>query len=135
MANAYEDMYLRSLEDPEGFWAEAAEAIHWDRRWERVLDESRKPFYRWFTGGMLNTCYNALDRHVENGRADQLAREDADFLVRLFGHGGVALGALGGLQDQRFGFLLGLLEALDVAVELAHVLAHEGVAFALLRVC
>ncbi|HEY8553499.1 MAG TPA: propionyl-CoA synthetase [Burkholderiales bacterium] len=73
MANAYEDMYLRSLEDPEGFWAEAAEAIHWDRRWERVLDESRKPFYRWFTGGMLNTCYNALDRHVENGRADQLA--------------------------------------------------------------
>ena len=73
MANAYEDIYLRSLEDPEGFWAEAAEAIHWDRRWERVLDDSRKPFYRWFTGGMLNTCYNALDRHVESGRADQLA--------------------------------------------------------------
>jgi propionyl-CoA synthetase len=73
MSSTYETMYRRSLEDPEGFWAEAAEAIHWERRWERVLDDSRKPFYRWFTGGMLNTCYNAVDRHVEGGRAQQLA--------------------------------------------------------------
>src|SRR5690606_35144333 len=73
MSSTYETTYRRSLEDPEGFWAEAAEAIHWERRWERVLDDSRKPFYRWFTGGMLNTCYNAVDRHVEGGRAQQLA--------------------------------------------------------------
>jgi len=71
--DAYQAMYLRSLRDPEGFWGEAAEALHWERRWERVLDDSRAPFYRWFAGGLFNTCYNALDRHVENGRADQPA--------------------------------------------------------------
>jgi propionyl-CoA synthetase len=69
----FEEVYRRSLEDPEGFWAEAAAAIHWDEPWQRVLDDSRAPFYRWFTGGRLNTCYNALDRHVDAGRADQLA--------------------------------------------------------------
>ena len=68
-----DDVYRRSLDDPEGFWAEAAAAIDWDEPWERVLDDSRAPFYRWFSGGRLNTCHNALDRHVENGRADQLA--------------------------------------------------------------
>ncbi|BAU47940.1 propionyl-CoA synthetase [Sulfurifustis variabilis] len=71
--DAYQAMYLRSLRDPEGFWGEAAEALHWERRWERVLDDSRAPFYRWFAGGLFNTCYNALDRHVENGRAEQPA--------------------------------------------------------------
>jgi len=74
MSNSqYEAVYRRSLEDPEGFWAEAAEAIHWTRRWSRVLDDSRKPLYRWFVGGELNTCYNALDRHVEAGRGQQPA--------------------------------------------------------------
>ena len=63
----------RSLRDPDSFWGEAAEAIHWFKRWDRVLDDTNKPFYRWFTGGELNTCYNALDRHVENGRAAQTA--------------------------------------------------------------
>ena len=61
------------LEEPEAFWAEAAAAIDWVEPWERVLDDSRAPFYRWFSGGRLNTCYNALDRHVERGRADQPA--------------------------------------------------------------
>ncbi|ROR34533.1 propionyl-CoA synthetase [Inmirania thermothiophila] len=69
----YDEIYRRSLEDPEGFWAEAAQAIDWTRPWERVLDDRNKPFYRWFVGGELNTCYNALDRHVERGRADQKA--------------------------------------------------------------
>jgi propionyl-CoA synthetase len=69
----FEEVYRRSLEDPEGFWAEAAGAIDWDEPWERVLDDSRAPFYRWFSGGRLNTCHNALDRHVEGGGADQLA--------------------------------------------------------------
>src|SRR6187549_1418318 len=67
------DIYRRSLDDPESFWSEAAAAIDWDEPWERVLDDSRAPFYRWFTGGRMNTCYNALDRHVEGGRADQPA--------------------------------------------------------------
>ena len=72
-ANAYADVYKKALNDPEGFWAEAAEDIHWDKRWERVLDDSRPPFYRWFTGGALNTCYNALDVHVEQGNGDRPA--------------------------------------------------------------
>ena len=69
----YADVYRRALKDPEGFWAEAAEDIHWDRRWDRVLDDSRPPFYRWFTGGALNTCYNALDVHVEQGNGGRPA--------------------------------------------------------------
>ncbi len=73
VAPTYETVYRRSLQEPESFWAEAAERIHWERRWDRVLDKSRPPFYRWFAGGVLNTCYNALDVHVEGGRADQLA--------------------------------------------------------------
>jgi len=73
MSSRYEEVYRRSIQDPEGFWGQAAEDIDWYRRWDRVLDDSRKPFYRWFTGGVLNTCYNALDRHVERGRADQPA--------------------------------------------------------------
>ena len=73
MTASYDDIYARSLAEPEAFWAEAAEGIHWERRWDRVLDDSRAPFYRWFPGAVTNTCYNALDRHVEGGRAEQLA--------------------------------------------------------------
>jgi propionyl-CoA synthetase len=73
MRGSYDEIYARSLRDPEGFWAEAAEALAWDRRWDRVLDEARPPFYRWFAGGRLNTCYNAVDRHVEAGRGGQPA--------------------------------------------------------------
>ncbi|MCA1907502.1 MAG: AMP-binding protein, partial [Magnetospirillum sp.] len=73
MSNAYELAYERSLKDPEGFWAEAAKDITWTKPWEKVLDDSRKPFYRWFTGGEVNTCYNAVDRHVETGRGAQAA--------------------------------------------------------------
>jgi propionyl-CoA synthetase len=69
----YEDAFRRSLDDPEGFWAQAAEAIDWYTRPETILDDSNPPFYRWFAGGTLNTCHNALDRHIENGRGDQLA--------------------------------------------------------------
>ncbi len=69
----FDETYRRSLDEPEAFWAEAAAAIDWDRQWDRVLDDSRAPLYRWFTGGRLNTCWNALDRHVEGGRAEQTA--------------------------------------------------------------
>src|SRR5437667_133302 len=65
--------YARWQSAPEPFWAEAAEAVHWYRRWNQVLDASRAPICRWFPGGVVNTCYNALDRHVAAGRADQLA--------------------------------------------------------------
>ncbi len=69
----YDEIYRRSIEDPNGFWAEAAEDVQWVKKWDKVLDDSNKPFYRWFVGGELNTCYNALDYHVENGRGDQVA--------------------------------------------------------------
>ncbi len=69
----YQSVYARSLNDPEGFWGGAAEDIHWYKKWDSVLDGSHKPFYRWFPGGSLNTCYNALDVHVENGRGEQKA--------------------------------------------------------------
>jgi propionyl-CoA synthetase len=73
MRSVYEEMYRRSLSDPAGFWAAAAEDLYWDRRWDTVFDDSRPPFYRWFTGGRLNTCYNALDLHVDRGRGKQRA--------------------------------------------------------------
>ncbi|AFL74955.1 propionyl-CoA synthetase [Thiocystis violascens] len=69
----YQSVYDRSMRDPATFWAEAAELIDWDRPWERVLDDTNPPFYRWFSGGRLNTCYNAVDRHVRAGRGDQPA--------------------------------------------------------------
>ncbi|WP_455199438.1 propionyl-CoA synthetase [Kaarinaea lacus] len=69
----YEESYRQSIDDPETFWGEAAKAIDWYSPWDKVLDRSNPPFYRWYSGATLNSCYNALDRHVENGRADQAA--------------------------------------------------------------
>ncbi len=73
MTGRYAEVYARSLSDKERFWADAAEAVHWYRKWDSVLDTSNEPFYRWFTGAEVNTCYNALDLHVDNGRGDQAA--------------------------------------------------------------
>jgi propionyl-CoA synthetase len=70
---SYQAAYRQSHEDPEGFWSEAAKAIDWITPPQRVLDDDRPPFYRWFAGGTLNTCFNALDRHVAAGRGDQPA--------------------------------------------------------------
>ena len=69
----YRQAYDRSLRDPEGFWREAAEAIDWDSPPGRILDDSAAPIYRWFPGARLNTCHNALDRHVAAGRGEQAA--------------------------------------------------------------
>ena len=69
----YDETYRRSLDDPEGFWADAAQDIDWIEPWDRVLDDADPPMYRWFPGGRLNTCYNALDRHVAAGRGDETA--------------------------------------------------------------
>jgi propionyl-CoA synthetase len=69
MTGRYAEIHARSLRDPEGFWGQVAQDIVWTRKWDRVLDGSRPPFYRWFTGGALNTCYNALDRHIESRAA------------------------------------------------------------------
>jgi propionyl-CoA synthetase len=73
MTGNYQRACEEAIRSPETFWGRAAEAIQWHRPWQAVLDRSNAPFYRWFSGGELNTCYNALDYHVEHGRADQLA--------------------------------------------------------------
>jgi propionyl-CoA synthetase len=70
---ACERTYRASISDPERFWGEAARAVTWFRKPRQVLDPGGAPFYRWFPDGMLNTCFNALDRHVVAGRADQPA--------------------------------------------------------------
>jgi propionyl-CoA synthetase len=69
---AYKDFYRRSLEDREGFWAEEAKLVHWQRPFDKVLDYSRPPFARWFVGGHTNLCHNAVDRHLA-ARGEQKA--------------------------------------------------------------
>lgn len=73
MSGEYQKTYEASINNPDKFWDEAASQIQWFKPYDSVLDDSSKPFYKWFTGGKMNTCYNALDYHVENGRADQTA--------------------------------------------------------------
>ena len=69
----YHEVHARSLADPEGFWAEAAREIDWIEPAKKIFDPAMGAYGRWFAGGVVNTCYNALDRHVANGRADQVA--------------------------------------------------------------
>jgi propionyl-CoA synthetase len=69
----YREVHARSLADPEGFWGEAARAIDWIEPAKKVFDPASGLYGRWFAGAVVNTCYNALDRHVANGRADQVA--------------------------------------------------------------
>ena len=71
MTNPYDEAFAKSINDPDAFWGAAAEDVHWYKKWDKVLDDSNKPFYRWFVGGEINTCYNALDYHIDNGRGDQ----------------------------------------------------------------
>ncbi len=70
---SFDAVFQSSVENPEAFWAEAAKGITWYKEYDKILDDSNPPFYKWFPGGKMNTCYNAVDRHVENGRADQVA--------------------------------------------------------------
>lgn len=67
----YRTLYRNSMEDPEGFWAKTATELIWTKPWDKVIDDSDAPYYEWFAGGEINTCYNALDRHCEEGRAEQ----------------------------------------------------------------
>ena len=69
----YREIYNSWKKDPEAFWMNAAEAIDWDKKPSKALFADRAPLYEWFSDSMVNTCYNAVDRHVFNGRADQKA--------------------------------------------------------------
>ena len=72
----YAATHRSSIVNPEEFWGQAAEGIDWEKRWDQVLEQSDGLTGRWFAGGRLNTCYNALDRHVERGRGEQAGRGD-----------------------------------------------------------
>jgi len=67
----YQTLYRHSLENPQTFWADSAAELVWDKPWDKVLDETDAPYYEWFSGGEINTCFNALDRHCNEGRAGQ----------------------------------------------------------------
>ncbi|MEC7258556.1 MAG: AMP-binding protein, partial [Pseudomonadota bacterium] len=69
----YKDVYAGWKADPEGFWSEAAKAIEWERFPTRALNDDKAPIYTWFDDGLVNTCFNAVDRHVRDGRGDQPA--------------------------------------------------------------
>ena len=73
MAGQFDEVYQRALDDPETFWTEAAASIDWSRPFDKILDDSNSPFNKWFPGAECNTCYNAVDRHVEAGRGEQNA--------------------------------------------------------------
>lgn len=71
--DAYRSLYEKSIQNPEAFWAEAADELHWFKKWDTVLDESEAPFYKWYDGSRTNLSYNCLDRHIEAGRGDKIA--------------------------------------------------------------
>jgi acetyl-CoA synthetase len=69
----YQALHKRSLEDPDGFWSEVASELHWFKKWDTVLNDSDKPFFKWFEGGKTNICYNCLDRHLDGPNRDKPA--------------------------------------------------------------
>ncbi len=69
----YDSLYARSIKDREGFWAEQAENLDWFKKWDKVLDDSNPPFYKWFVGGKINIVHNAIDRHLKSWRRNKLA--------------------------------------------------------------
>jgi propionyl-CoA synthetase len=108
MTSRYHEVYESWQRDPEAFWARAAEAIDWYRAFDRVFDAEGGVYGSWFAGGTCNTCFNALDRHVEGGRADQVA------LI----HDSAMTGAV-----RRYTFR----ELQREVVALAQVMRHQGV--------
>ena len=138
----YAEIYNRSLEDPSGFWIEAAGAITWNTRPSVGLDDSDAPFYRWYPDGVLNTCHNALDRHVDGGRAGQVAliydspvtdtvreytyRELRDHVARLAG----AMSGLGvGRGDRVIIYMPMIPEAVMAMLACARIGAVHSVVF------
>ncbi len=142
MSDSYARVYQSWQRDPVAFWTEAAAAIDWDKPWTRTLDDTRPPFYRWFAGGVLNSCYNALDRHADGERGDQLAlvydspvtgtvrrytfRELRDEVARLAG----ALVALGASKGDRVIIYMPMVpEAVMAMLACARIGAVHSVVF------
>ena len=73
MSKKFNDIYQNSLKNPENFWQEVSNDIFWFKKPTKILNKSNPPFYKWFEDGVTNTCYNALDIHIDQGRGDKLA--------------------------------------------------------------
>ena len=73
MSSTYNSIFSQSIQNKEDFWSKAAEDVRWIKKPTQILDASNPPFYKWFKGGKINTCFNALDRHVEEGNGDRTA--------------------------------------------------------------
>ncbi|NQY31928.1 MAG: AMP-binding protein, partial [Coraliomargarita sp.] len=71
--DAYQALYSKSIADPEAFWAEAAQELHWFKKWDRVLDASDAPHYKWFSGAQTNVCYNCVARHLDGPNRNKAA--------------------------------------------------------------
>src|SRR5512138_1027154 len=69
----WEVMATKALKDPQAFWAAEAEELEWFQKWDKVLDDSNKPFYQWFVGGKTNIVHNAIDRHLKTYRKNKVA--------------------------------------------------------------
>src|SRR5258708_26277038 len=139
---AYRDAFDQAMRSPQTFWRRAAEAITWSRPFESVLDDSRAPLYRWFSGGELNTCYNPIDFHVENGRASQPAviydspvhgiKRTLSYreLLRQVAQFARALSALGGVRGDRVPFYMPMIpETLIAMYACARIGAIHSVVF------
>ena len=73
MATKYEEIYHKSIKNPESFWSDVANDIFWYKKPSKILNSNTPPFYKWFQDGITNTCYNAVDLHVKNGKGEKLA--------------------------------------------------------------
>jgi len=73
LSDQYKEVFAESISNKEEFWSKAALDVRWTKKFDQVLFEDKKPFYKWFKGGKINTCFNALDRHVEEGNGDRAA--------------------------------------------------------------
>ena len=73
MPKNYKEIYENSIKNKEGFWKEVANDIFWYKRPTKILNTNNPPFYKWFEDGVTNTCYNALDVHIDSGRGDKIA--------------------------------------------------------------
>ena len=73
MSDKFNKIYEKSIKEPENFWKEAADDIFWFKKPTKILNKSNPPFYKWFEDGVTNTCYNALDIHIDQGNGNKTA--------------------------------------------------------------
>ena len=104
MSDKFKKIYDQSIKNPEKFWQEASNDIFWFKKPTKILNKSNPPFYKWFEDGVTNTCYNALDIHIDQGRGKKTA------LIYDSPITGKKVNSLTKILDQKFQNLQGLLK-------------------------